>query len=59
MCQVSAADNGKLSSLPRARVTVKELKTEVGISLWGLQAGWDSGVFSGVKKASPDGTEME
>lgn len=40
------------SSLPRTRLMVKGFKIEVGISLWDLQAGWDSVIYSGVEKAS-------
>lgn len=39
------------SSLPRARMVVKDFKIEVGISLWDLQAGWDSDMYTGVEKA--------
>lgn len=39
------------SSLPRTRMVVKDFKIEVGISLWDLQAGWDSDMYTGVEKA--------
>lgn len=51
-CQVSPADNEEFSNLPRPRMMVKGFKIEVGISLWDLQAGWDSDMYGGVEKAS-------